>query len=210
MALSLSEHFRGPDTPSKTARAPNGTNHNQRNHSMEIKCSDPKTIILQRVNRPHSLYEQIKHRQTQSESRWRLPSSSRIVPSWTFTSVTYGNKKGADLYAIGESRKAAVIKVKASQSSRFVSSLYQKYKSANMQAPDFWVLYSVKPTDMGFFQTVLQRRRIAMTDYFTSASDAPGRISAKTGIIPPSLIIRTTNAISTAGNIVLICLVWAK
>jgi hypothetical protein len=80
-----------------------------------------------------------------------------------FTSVTYGNKKGADLYAIGESRKAAVIEVKASQSSRFVTSLYQKYKSANMQAPDFWVLYSVKPTEMGFAERffVLSHRELA-------------------------------------------------
>jgi hypothetical protein len=38
-----------------------------------------------------------------------------------YTSVTYGNKKGADLYAIGENRRAAVIEVKASQSSRFVT-----------------------------------------------------------------------------------------
>jgi hypothetical protein len=67
-----------------------------------------------------------------------------------FTSVTYGNKKGADLYAIGENRKAAVIEVKASQSSRFVTSLYQKYKSEDTMAPDFWVLYSVKPIDKGF------------------------------------------------------------
>ena len=67
-----------------------------------------------------------------------------------YTSVTYGNKKGADLYAIGENRRAAVIEVKASQSSRFVTSLYQKYKSRTAQSPDFWVLYSVRPTKSGF------------------------------------------------------------
>lgn len=67
-----------------------------------------------------------------------------------FTSVTYGNKKGADLYAIGGNRQAAVIEVKASQTGRFVTSLYQKYKSKNAEAPDFWVLYSVKSTDSGF------------------------------------------------------------
>jgi len=80
-----------------------------------------------------------------------------------FTSVTYGNKKGADLYAIGENRKAAVIEVKASQSSRFVTSLYQKYKTEDTQAPDFWVLYSVKPTETGFAERffVLSHREIA-------------------------------------------------
>jgi hypothetical protein len=80
-----------------------------------------------------------------------------------FTSVTYGNKKGADLYSVGENRKAAVIEVKASQSSRFVTSLYQKYKSKDMQAPDFWVLYSVKSTDVGFAERffVLSHRELA-------------------------------------------------
>jgi len=80
-----------------------------------------------------------------------------------FTSVTYGNKKGADLYAIGENRKTAVIEVKASQSSRFVTSLYQKYKSADTQAPDFWVLYSVKLTATGFAERffVLSHRELS-------------------------------------------------
>ena len=80
-----------------------------------------------------------------------------------FTSVTYGNKKGADLYAIGENRKAAVIEVKASQSSRFVTSLYQKYKTQDAQSPDFWVLYSVRPTDTGFAERffVLSHRELA-------------------------------------------------
>ena len=80
-----------------------------------------------------------------------------------YTSVTYGNKKGADLYAIGENRQAAVIEVKASQSSRFVTSLYQKYKTQDAQSPDFWVLYSVRPTDTGFAERffVLSHREIA-------------------------------------------------
>lgn len=80
-----------------------------------------------------------------------------------YTSVTYGNKKGADLYAIGENRQAAVIEVKASQSSRFVTSLYQKYKTQDAQSPDFWVLYSVRPTDTGFAERffVLSHRELA-------------------------------------------------
>jgi hypothetical protein len=80
-----------------------------------------------------------------------------------YTSVTYGNKKGADLYAIGENRRAAVIEVKASQSSRFVTSLYQKYKSQDAQSPDFWVLYFVRPTETGFTERffVLTHRELA-------------------------------------------------
>jgi hypothetical protein len=80
-----------------------------------------------------------------------------------YTSVTYGNKKGADLYAIGENRRAAVIEVKASQSSRFVTGLYQKYKSRDAQSPDFWVLYSVRPTESGFAERffVLTHKELA-------------------------------------------------
>jgi|688.fasta_scaffold605165_1 hypothetical protein len=80
-----------------------------------------------------------------------------------YTSVTYGNKKGADLYAIGENRRAAVIEVKASQSSRFVTGLYQKYKSRDAQSPDFWVLYSVRPIESGFAERffVLTHKELA-------------------------------------------------
>jgi hypothetical protein len=80
-----------------------------------------------------------------------------------FTSVSYGNKKSADLYAIGENRNAPVIEVKASQSSRFVTSLYQKYRSEDTETGDFWVPYSVKSTDTGFAERffVLSHRGLA-------------------------------------------------
>jgi hypothetical protein len=67
-----------------------------------------------------------------------------------YTSVTYGDKKGADLYVIGKNTRAAVIEVKASQSRTLVTGLYQKSKSEVDQSPNFWVLYSVKPTESGF------------------------------------------------------------
>jgi hypothetical protein len=67
-----------------------------------------------------------------------------------FATVTYGNKKGADIFAIGSSRCAAVIEVKASNSRRFVTKFYQKYPDPAKPHPDFWVLYSVRESDAGF------------------------------------------------------------
>ena len=61
-----------------------------------------------------------------------------------FATITYGNKKGADVYAIGDNRIAAVIEVKASNSNRFVTGFYQKYKTPELPHPDFWVLYSLR------------------------------------------------------------------
>lgn len=61
-----------------------------------------------------------------------------------FATITYGNKKGADVYAIGDNRWAAVVEVKASNGNRFVTSFYQKYQSQDMPHPDFWVLYSLQ------------------------------------------------------------------
>lgn len=61
-----------------------------------------------------------------------------------FATVTYGNKKGADIYAVGTNRLSAVIEVKASNSNRFVTSFYQKYRSPESVHPDFWVLYSLR------------------------------------------------------------------
>ena len=68
---------------------------------------------------------------------------AEILKRNIFATVTYGNKKGADIYAIGENKRTAVIEVKASNSSRFVTGFYQKYKKPDMPHPDFWVLYSV-------------------------------------------------------------------
>lgn len=86
--------------------------------------------------------------------------SDRVIPEIGYGVLLF---TGADLFAIGENRKAAVIELKASQSSRFVTSLYQKYKSEDTKAPDFWVLYSVKPTDTGFAERffVLSHRELA-------------------------------------------------
>lgn len=65
-------------------------------------------------------------------------------------SVTYGNKKGADVLAVGENRRAAIIEVKSSQQNNFVTGFYQKYRVPSLSDPDFWVFYSVKTAERGF------------------------------------------------------------
>jgi hypothetical protein len=65
-------------------------------------------------------------------------------------SITFGNKKGADIFAIGDNRLSAVVEVKASQKKTFVTGLYQKYRTQHLPCPDFWVLYSVASADAGF------------------------------------------------------------
>ncbi len=66
-------------------------------------------------------------------------------------SVTYGNMKAVDILAVGRKRIAAVVEVKASNSSRFVTKFYQNYKSReDVDHPTFWALYSVVPSGEGF------------------------------------------------------------
>lgn len=68
---------------------------------------------------------------------------SELLKRGIFATVTYGNMKGCDVIAVGENRRAAVVEVKTSQSSRFVTGFYQKYKTPNIAHPTFWVLYSI-------------------------------------------------------------------
>ncbi len=71
--------------------------------------------------------------------------ASELLKRDIFATITYGNRKGADIYAIGANRRLAVIEVKASNSGRFVTGFYQKYRDEVAEHPNFWVLYSVKP-----------------------------------------------------------------
>jgi len=75
---------------------------------------------------------------------------AELLKRHIFATVTYGNMKGADIFAIGPNRRAAVVEVKASNSSRFVTKFYQRYKSRDVEHPNFWVLYSVTPRDRFF------------------------------------------------------------
>jgi hypothetical protein len=67
--------------------------------------------------------------------------AAELLKRGIFATITYGNKKGADTYAIGPNRRTAVVEVKTSNSLRFVTGFYQKYKVETQDHPDFWVLY---------------------------------------------------------------------
>ena len=67
--------------------------------------------------------------------------AAELLKREIFTTITYGNKKRADLYAIGPTRKTAIVEVKASNTGRFVTGFYQKYDTETKGHPDFWVLY---------------------------------------------------------------------
>lgn len=63
-----------------------------------------------------------------------------------FATVTYGNRKGVDVYAISESHERALkIEVKTSQRGNFVTSISQKYLADDLHAPDFWILFQIRP-----------------------------------------------------------------
>jgi hypothetical protein len=58
--------------------------------------------------------------------------------------ITYGNHKSADVYAIGSSRRRALkIEVKTSQRNNFVTNMTRKKLSESSNAPDFWVLAQI-------------------------------------------------------------------
>lgn len=65
-----------------------------------------------------------------------------------FATVTYGCRKGADVYAIGDHNQRALrIEVKTSQKGKFVTGITQKGLLDSPTAPDFWVLFHLRPVD---------------------------------------------------------------
>jgi hypothetical protein len=76
-----------------------------------------------------------------------------------FATITYGNHKGADVYAISDRKAPALkIEVKTSQKKTFVTRLAQKCgdddpnsegfwdrRAADERSPDFWVLFQILP-----------------------------------------------------------------
>jgi hypothetical protein len=75
---------------------------------------------------------------------------AELLKRGIFATVTYGNMKGCDVVAVGSNRRAAIIEVKTSQSNRFVTGFYQKYKTIDQEHPTFWVLYSIHLNDNEF------------------------------------------------------------
>jgi hypothetical protein len=77
---------------------------------------------------------------------------SELLKRGISASVTYGNMKACDIVAIGLNRRPAIIEVKSSQSLKFVTGFYQKYKSLDQEHPTFWVFYSVRKVDREFVE----------------------------------------------------------
>ena len=77
---------------------------------------------------------------------------SELNKRGVFATVTYGHHKGVDVYAIGERKQIALrIEVKTGQGSRFVTGITQKRLERGASAPDFWVLFQLRPNQGGTF-----------------------------------------------------------
>ena len=64
--------------------------------------------------------------------------SSELLKRGIFATITYGNRKGADLLAVNqETRKVAVVEVKASNGKKFVTGFYQKHRCPRDPASRF-------------------------------------------------------------------------
>lgn len=84
---------------------------------------------------------------------------SELNKRGVFATVTYGNHKGVDVYAISQRHgRALKIEVKTGQRANFVTGISQKCgdddphsegfwlrRESDSAAPDFWVLYQVRP-----------------------------------------------------------------
>ncbi len=70
---------------------------------------------------------------------------SELCKRGIFATVTYGNRKGVDVYAISDRQQRAVkIEVKTSQRGNFVTGISQKGLANDPTAPDFWVLFQLR------------------------------------------------------------------
>ncbi len=75
---------------------------------------------------------------------------AELLKRGIFATVTFGNMKGCDVVAVGSNQRAAKVEVKTSQSTRFVTGFYQKYKTIDREHPTFWVLYSTRLSEQVF------------------------------------------------------------
>ncbi len=77
---------------------------------------------------------------------------SELNKRGVFATITYGNRKGVDIYAISDAKNRALkIEVKTSQHGRFVTGISQKCLEDSPHAPDFWVLCDIKAGDTDAF-----------------------------------------------------------
>jgi hypothetical protein len=79
---------------------------------------------------------------------------SELNKRGVFATVTYGNRKSVDLYAInGRQQRALKIAVKTNQTQKgdFVTGITQKGLADDPDAPDFCVLFHIRPDQDGKF-----------------------------------------------------------
>jgi len=80
---------------------------------------------------------------------------SELIKRGVFATITYGNRKSVDVFAIGDRKRPALkIEVKTNQTLRgnFVTSITQKGLYNDPEAPDFWVLFQMQPSQDGKFK----------------------------------------------------------
>lgn len=74
---------------------------------------------------------------------------SELNKRGVFATITYGNQKSVDVYAITNRQRALKIEVKTAQTERFVTRITQKHLENDPGAPDFWVLFQIRPLEKG-------------------------------------------------------------
>jgi transcription initiation factor IIF auxiliary subunit len=100
--------------------------------------------MTQRV--PKANVKKIPHYLLSLAGEYRV--CSELNRRGVFATVTYGNRKSVDVYAISDRKERALkIEVKTSQQGNFVTKIAQKFvnEAANKSAPDFWVLVQMQP-----------------------------------------------------------------
>ncbi len=78
---------------------------------------------------------------------------SELNKRGVFATITYGNRKAVDVYAIGDRQNRALrIEVKTSQRANFTTLITQKRLATDPAAPDFWVLFQINVGKGGTFE----------------------------------------------------------
>lgn len=86
-----------------------------------------------------------------------------------FANVTMGNFKSVDIQIVTEEKKAILVEVKSTESNRFVTSFFQKYKTKETYHPDFWVLIKLSKEEDRFF--VLSHEEMAKVQSIRNMGD---------------------------------------
>jgi hypothetical protein len=89
---------------------------------------------------------------------------SELNKRGVFATVTYGNRKSVDVYAISNRKERALkVEVKTIQQGNFVTNITRKGLDKDPHAPDFWVLFQIRPDQNAGFKErffVLTHREI--------------------------------------------------